>query len=55
MYVVSFYHDEKYLFFIYAPCRPLARATRRSRIARPTVAPAAVGSSDSPVHNRTVR
>jgi hypothetical protein len=38
-----------------APCRPLARATRRPRIARPTVALAAVGSSDSPVHHRTVR
>jgi hypothetical protein len=38
-----------------APCRPLARATRRSRIARPTVALAAVGSPDSPVHHRTVR
>jgi hypothetical protein len=37
------------------PCRPLARATRRSWIARPTVALAAVGSSDSPVHHRTVR
>jgi hypothetical protein len=35
-----------------APCRPLARATR---IARPTVALAAVGSSDSLVHHRTVR
>jgi hypothetical protein len=33
-----------------APCRPLARATRRSRIARPTVALAAVGSPDSPVN-----
>jgi hypothetical protein len=32
------------------PCRPLARATRRSRIARPTVALAAVGSSGSPVN-----
>jgi hypothetical protein len=38
-----------------APCRPLARATHRSRIARPTVALAAVGSPDSPVHHRTVR
>jgi hypothetical protein len=37
------------------PCRPLARATRRPRIARPTVALAAVGSPDSPVHHRTVR
>jgi hypothetical protein len=37
------------------PCRPLARATCRSRIARPTVALVAVGSSDSPVHHRTVR
>jgi hypothetical protein len=33
-----------------APCRPLARATRRPRIARPTVALAAVGSPDSPVN-----
>jgi hypothetical protein len=38
-----------------APCRPLARATRRPRIARPTVALAIVGSPDSPVHHRTVR
>jgi hypothetical protein len=38
-----------------APCRPLARATRRPRIARPTVALAAVGSPDSPVHHWTVR
>jgi hypothetical protein len=38
-----------------APCRPLARATRRPRIARPTVALATVGSPDSPVHHRTVR
>jgi hypothetical protein len=38
-----------------APCRPLARATRRPRIARPTVAPAAVGSPNSLVHHRTVR
>ena len=38
-----------------APCRPLARATRRPRIARLTVALAAVGSPDSPVHHRTVR
>jgi hypothetical protein len=38
-----------------APCRPLARATRRPRIARPTVALAVVGSPDSPVHHRTVR
>jgi hypothetical protein len=37
------------------PCRPLARATRRPQIARPTVALAAVGSPDSPVHHRTVR
>jgi hypothetical protein len=35
-------------------CRPLVRATRRPRIARPTVALATVGSSDSPVHHRTV-
>jgi hypothetical protein len=33
-----------------APCRPLVRATRRPRIARPTVALAAVGSPDSPVN-----
>jgi hypothetical protein len=32
------------------PCRPLARATRRPRIARPTIALTAVGSSDSPVN-----
>jgi hypothetical protein len=38
-----------------APCRPLERATRRSRIWRPTVALAAVGSPDSPVHHPTVR
>jgi hypothetical protein len=38
-----------------APCRPLARATRRSRIAWPTIVLAAVGSPDSPVHHRTVR
>jgi hypothetical protein len=38
-----------------APCRPLARATRRPRIAQPTVALAAVGSPGSPVHHRTVR
>jgi hypothetical protein len=38
-----------------APCRPLARATRRSRIARPTVALVAVGSPDSPVHHWTVQ
>jgi hypothetical protein len=38
-----------------APYRPLARATRRQRIARPTVALAAVGSPDSPVHHRKVR
>jgi hypothetical protein len=38
-----------------APSRPLAGATRRARIARPTVALAAVGSSDSSVHHRTVR
>jgi hypothetical protein len=34
--------------------RPLLRATRRSRIARPTVALATIGSPDSPVHHRTV-
>jgi hypothetical protein len=33
-----------------ASCRPLARATRRPRIARPTVALATVGSPDSPVN-----
>ena len=33
-----------------APCRPLARATRRSWIAQPTVALATVGSPDSPVN-----
>jgi hypothetical protein len=38
-----------------APSRPLAGATRRARIARPTVALAAVGSPDSPVHHWTVR
>jgi hypothetical protein len=32
------------------PNRPLLRATRRPRIARPTV-----GSPDSPVHHRTIR
>jgi hypothetical protein len=37
-----------------APCRPLVRATRCPRIARPTVALATVGSLDSPVHHRTV-
>jgi hypothetical protein len=37
-----------------APSRPLARATRRPRIARPTVALAAVVSPDSPVCHRTV-
>jgi hypothetical protein len=37
-----------------APCRPLARATRGPRIARPTVALATVGSPDSPVHYQTV-
>jgi hypothetical protein len=37
------------------PCRPLARATRRPRIAQPTVALAAVGSPNSPLHHRTVR
>jgi hypothetical protein len=38
-----------------APCRPLARATCRPRIARPTVALAAVGSPDSPVnYSRTL-
>jgi hypothetical protein len=33
-----------------APCRPLARATRRPRIARPTVALATIGSPDSPMN-----
>jgi hypothetical protein len=33
-----------------APSRPLARATRRPRIAGPTVALAVVGSPDSPVN-----
>jgi hypothetical protein len=37
-----------------ASCRPLERATHRPRIWRPTVALAAVGSLDSPVHHRTV-
>jgi hypothetical protein len=37
------------------PCRPLVRATRRPRIAWPTVALATVGSPDSPVRHRTVR
>jgi hypothetical protein len=38
-----------------APSRPLARATRRPRIARPTVTLAAVGSPDSPVnYSRTL-
>jgi hypothetical protein len=40
---------------VQCPSRPLARATRRLWIARPTVAPATVGSLDSPVHHRTVR
>jgi hypothetical protein len=35
---------------IRCPCRPLAWATCRPRIARPTVALAAVGSPDSPVN-----
>jgi hypothetical protein len=38
-----------------APSRQLARATRRARIARPTVALAVVGSPDSLLHHRTVR
>jgi hypothetical protein len=38
-----------------APCRSLARATRRPRITRPTVALATVGSPSTPVHHRTVR
>ena len=40
---------------VWCPCRPLARATRRPRIARSTVALATVGSPDSPVHHWTVR
>jgi hypothetical protein len=36
------------------PCRPLAWATRRPRIARLTIALTVVGSPDSPVHHRTV-
>jgi hypothetical protein len=36
-----------------APCRPLARATRRPRIARPTVALAAVGSNSPVNYSRT--
>jgi hypothetical protein len=32
-------------------CRPLVRATRRPRIAQPTVALTTVGSPDSPVNN----
>jgi hypothetical protein len=35
---------------VQCPCRPLARATRRPRIARPTVALATVCSLDSPVN-----
>jgi hypothetical protein len=35
---------------VWCPSRPLARATRRPRIARPIIALAAVGSSDSPVN-----
>jgi hypothetical protein len=38
-----------------APCRPSAQATRCPWIARPTVALAAIGSPNSPVHHRTVR
>jgi hypothetical protein len=38
-----------------APSRPLGGATRRARIAWSTVALAAVGSPNSPVHHRTVR
>jgi hypothetical protein len=38
-----------------APCRLLARATRRPQITRPTVALATVGSPDSPVnYSRTL-
>jgi hypothetical protein len=37
-----------------ASCLPLERTMRRPRIWRPTVALAAVGSLDSPVHHRTV-
>jgi hypothetical protein len=39
---------------VWCPCRPLARATRRLRIARPTVALAAVVSPDSPVPHRRI-
>ena len=42
-------------YSLVCPNRPLLRATRRPRIARPTVALATVGSSDSPVHHRTVQ
>jgi hypothetical protein len=38
-----------------APSRPLVWATRRPRIARPTIALATVGSPGSPVHHQTVR
>jgi hypothetical protein len=38
-----------------APCRPLVRATRRPRIARPTVGHSTVGSPDSPVYHRIVQ
>jgi hypothetical protein len=38
-----------------APSRPVARATRRPRIWRSTVALATVGSPDSPVYHRTVQ
>jgi hypothetical protein len=37
------------------PCRPLARATRRPRIAPPTVALVTIGSPDNPVHHQTVQ
>ena len=37
------------------PLPTVGAPTRRARIARPTVALAAVGSPDSPVHHRTVR
>jgi hypothetical protein len=51
----SWHLTHRTLSGVRCPCRPLARATRRSRIARPTVALATVGSPDSPVYHRTVR
>jgi hypothetical protein len=38
-----------------APYRPLARATCRPRITRPTVALATIGPPDSLVHHQTIR